>query len=135
MELHVVGNKIVFCKWRIDCVIPPRPEPIERETLWHKFHTRLGQHRIEDYGLLADDDTELVDIEAGLTELGIPYSVNDISPTATELSKAAEIDEKVGSRTEALNYIVSGLVPKEIAQQKEIADLKERVGKLEKAKL
>ncbi|MBS7248407.1 MAG: hypothetical protein QXZ14_11065 [Candidatus Jordarchaeales archaeon] len=111
VELHVVGDRIVFHKYRVECTVPQPPtehlKPRElRETLWWKFMERLGRYRIENYGILCDDESELADIEAGLKELGIAYTVRDISPTPEQIAKAKEIDGKIGSRTQALNYIL-----------------------------
>lgn len=132
MELHVVGDRIVFCKWRINCEVPDpaASEDLDGETPWERFEKRLGGYRIEAYGLLSDTDEELEKIEAGLTGLSISYTVEDISPTAEQMARADEMQGKVGSRTQALHYILNNVAPERIARDKEIEELKARVESL-----
>ncbi|MEM2164005.1 MAG: hypothetical protein QXR62_06270 [Candidatus Bathyarchaeia archaeon] len=111
IELYVVGNRIVFHKYRVNCKVPEPPrEPMKphelRETLYWKFRQKLAKYRVEPYGILCDDEQQLAEVEAILKELGIPYTVDDISPTPELLAKAREIDGKVGNRSEALKYIM-----------------------------
>ena len=129
MELHVVGNEIVFCKYQVSCAIP------DDEIALEEFRQRLGHYRTESYGLLADDDTELADIKKGLDELKIHYTVDDISPSAEQITKANEITGKIGSRTTAMEYILNGVLPEKLAKEKEREDLKSRVMELERAKI
>jgi len=110
-ELYVAGNRIVFHKYRVNCKVPELPrEPMKprelMETLYWKFRLKLAKYRVEPYGILCDDEQQLAEVEATLKELGIPYTVDDISPTPEQLAKAKEIDGKVGNRSEALKYIM-----------------------------
>ena len=113
-ELYVVGNKIVFHKYRVNCSIPipqitshepVNPEELRKSAYW-SLRRRLRKCRIESYGILCDDEEELKEIEAILKEFGIPYTIEDISPTPEQLTRAKEIDGRVGSRSEALKYIM-----------------------------
>lgn len=136
IELHLVGDRIVFHKYRVDFEVPKPPERLEprevRGTLWWRFMDKLRMYRVEPYGILCDSDAELEDITSKLKELGLSYKVTDISPTPEQLARAQEIEGKVGSRTEALNYILYNQLPERLRIEKEIEDLKRRVENLEK---
>ncbi|MBA7518278.1 hypothetical protein ES705_10347 [subsurface metagenome] len=137
ISLHMVGDRVVFYSHKIECQTPQPPEtPPEditlQETNWGKFNTRLGMYRIEPDGLYADNDTELADIEVGLKELAYTYTVIDIRPTQEQVAKAKDIEGKTGSPRAVLDYILNGVVPERVAKEREIDDLKARVGKLEK---
>jgi hypothetical protein len=110
MELSVVDGKVVFVKWKIACSIPEPPAELTGETLYEKFVNRLGRYRIERgmSAILADSDAEKTDIEAGLKELGIAFTTDDISPTAEQIAKAKEIEGEITTRTEAIDYIEKG---------------------------
>lgn len=132
MELHVVGNEIRFCKYSINCVVPQLPDELTGDTLYEKFRRRFKRYRIEPYGVLVDNDEGLTDVKAGLEELDISYEVEDISPTSEQIAKAGKISGKVGSRTEAMDYITKDIVPERIAKGQELDDLKARLEKVEK---
>ncbi|MBW2561640.1 MAG: hypothetical protein JRE40_12410 [Deltaproteobacteria bacterium] len=137
ISIHMVGDRVVFYKYKIECQTPRPPETLPEgttleETDWGKFHSRLGRYRIEPDGLYADSDAELADIEAGLKELGYAYTVSDIRPTAEQEAKAREIEGWTGSPKEALDYILNNIVPERLAKERELEDLKTRVEALEK---
>ena len=132
ISLHMVGDKVVFYSHKIECQTPSPPEELTGDTPYEKFHDRLGMHRVEPDGLYADNGSEPANIEAGLTELGCTYTVTDIRPTQEQIDKAKEIEGKTGSPRVVLDYILSGIVPEKMAKEREIDDLKARVGKLEK---
>ncbi len=136
ISLHMIGDRVVFYPYKIDCKVPELPGELPEgvmieSTDWEKFNARLGRYRVEPDGLYADSTEELADIEAGLKELGIIYTVTDIRPTPKQIAKAKKVEGKTGSPKEVLDYILSGIVPERLAQQGEIADLKTRVEKLE----
>lgn len=125
IELYVVGNRIVFHKYLIECNLSDEI----REKVMEKAIEKLGKYRIENYGILCDDDNELNTLSEILKEFGISYTVKDISPPPEVLAKAMEIDGKVGSRTQALNYILKGEVPPSLRLEmleKEVKELKKR---------
>jgi len=132
----MVGDRVVFYLYKIDCQVPQLPETLPEEVMpeeteWGKFQDRLGRYRVETDGLYADNAEELADIKAGLSELGISYTATDISPTPKQVAKAKKIEGKTGSPREVLDYILYNIVPERAAKEQEIADLKRRVEKLE----
>ena len=152
VEIHMIGDRVVFYAYRIDCAVPEAPPPPARElkekteegeelvpaapsleeTDWGKFHDRFARYRIESYGLYAENDEELNDIKAGLEEFGIAYTVTDIRPTDEQAARAEEVEGWTGSLKEALNYIVDGVLPKRMAEEKRLKDLEQKVKALEK---
>jgi hypothetical protein len=119
VELSVVDGRVVFARWLIRCEIPappeaPPPRGREEEDPFWRFIRRLGNHRVERDGVMAYDDAERADIEAGLRELGIGYAVEDISPTPEQASKAGEVEGYVSTRSEALDYIERGVLPERL---------------------
>lgn len=133
----MIGGRIVFYPYKIDCKVPQLPEELPEgvmfdETDWGKFHNRLGRYRVEPDGLYADNAEELADIEAGLRELGYSYTVIDISSTPEQIAKAKEIEGKTGSPREVLDYILHDIVPERLAKERELSDLKVRLEELEK---
>lgn len=116
IELYVVGNKIKFHKYLIECNVT------------EEIFDKLRKYRIESYGILCDNDDELREIEKVLNEHRIEYKVKNIEPTPEQLAKAMEIDGKVGSRTEALNYILGN--EKTVDINIEIEKLKDEIESL-----
>jgi hypothetical protein len=108
VELKVVDGKIVFAKWKIETHVPQPTIPTEPhgETEHTKFTAAFGMHQIEAYGFLAYSDQEKDEIVKKLTEKGFAFNVVDVSPSPEEATRASEVDGKVKSRTEALDYIV-----------------------------
>jgi len=137
VSIHMVGDRVVFYKYKIECQTPRPPETLPggaalEETEWGRFRRRLGRYRIEPDGLYADNDEELADIEAGLRELGYAYTVVDIRPTAEQEARAREIEGRTGSPREVLDYVLEGKVPGRAAKEREPDDLRARVEALEK---
>ena len=117
VSIHMVGDKVVFYSYKINCEVPKAPTELPEgitleETEWGKFDLRLGRYRVESDGIYADNEIELNDIKAGLEELGIPYTVTDIRPVAEQVARAREVEGLTGSPREALDYIERGVLPK-----------------------
>jgi hypothetical protein len=100
VEIAVSDGRIVFAKWLIRCGIPKPEDP-----LFGKFSARLGRYRVEAGGIIAYTDEERADIEKGLSELGIPYTVEDISPSPELVGRASGLAGTVWTRSDALRAL------------------------------
>lgn len=135
ISIHMVDDRVVFYTYKVECQPPSPPENVlesAEDTGWEEFQKRFSRYRIESDGLYADNASELAAIESGLRKLAYEYEVLDISPTSEQIARAEEIAGYSGSPQEVMEYLLSDIVPEQLAYKNEINALRDRIESLEK---
>jgi hypothetical protein len=124
IELAVVDGRVMFVKWKINCTIP---KPDEEGA--DKFYSKMSNHRVEPNigAILAYTDDERAVIESKLKELGISYTVENISPSPDVVSKAKTVSGYIMTRSDMLNYLQNDILPDSV-RIKKLLDYAKRMG-------